>query len=377
MTKEGKKPSDRYKRYLEAELEAVALYSGLAAAEKDPQRAQVFQRLADMEEGHADRWAQKLGMTSSELESYRAGFRIRLLIWVARRFGTRPVLPMVLHIEGADTDMYAGEPEAVDILKEERGHSRSLRELAAPSRVHGEEGSRVGRGAAGASGTLRAAVLGFNDGLVSNFSLVMGVTGGVAAASDTSDPQIILLAGVAGLLAGAFSMAAGEYVSMRAQRDRFEHHLEMERGELEEFPEEETEELVLIYQAKGLTEREARTVAKRIMQDPEVALDTMAREELGLNPDELGSPKGASVSSFIAFAAGAAIPVFPYFIGEGTFAFSLSGVLSALTLLAVGSFLSTLSGKNILWGGVRMLLIGVSAAAVTFGIGSLVGATLL
>ena len=377
MDKEEKASSVRYKRYLEAELEAVALYSGLAKAEKDPQRAQVFQRLADMEEGHADRWAQKLGMTSSDLETYRAGFRIRLLLWLARRFGTRPVLPLVLRIEGADTDMYTGEPEAVDILKEERGHSRSLREMAGPSKAHGEMGMEVGHRAAGTSGTLRAAVLGFNDGLVSNFSLVMGVAGGVAAASDTSDPQIILLAGIAGLLAGAFSMAAGEYVSMRAQRDRFEYHLEMERGELEEFPEEEKRELVLIYQAKGLTQQEARTVADRIMQDPDVALDTMAREELGLNPSELGSPRGAAASSFVAFAAGATVPVFPYFIGEGAFAFSLSGVLSALTLLAAGSLLSTVSGKNVLWGGVRMLIIGVSAAAVTFGIGSLVGATLV
>lgn len=371
MTKERRTPPDRYKLYLEAELEAVALYSGLAAAEKDPLRAQVFQGLADMEEGHANRWAQKLGMTSSDLETYRTGFRIRLLIWVARRFGTRRVLPLVLRIEGADTDMYAGEPEAVDILKEERGHSRSLRELAAPPRIHGEERAKARGGAAGASGALRAAVLGFNDGLVSNFSLVMGVTGG------TSEPGIILLAGVAGLMAGAFSMAAGEYVSMRAQRDRFEYHLEMERGELEEFPEEEKKELVLIYRAKGLTEREATTVADRIMQTPKVALDTMAREELGLNPDELGSPWEASLSSFIAFAAGAAIPVFPYFIDEGTVAFSLSGVFSAVTLLAVGSLLSTLSGKHILWGGIRMLVIGVSAATVTFGIGSLVGATLL
>ena len=368
MAKEGKEASARYRRYLEAELEAVALYRGLAKAESDSYRAEVFHTLADMEMRHASRWAEKLGLASTGLETYRPGLRVRLIAWGARRFGTRRVMPLVMRIEDADTDMYAGDPEATDIVREERGHSRTLRGLAS-FRSHSEIESGEPQGS-GASGALRAAVLGFNDGLVSNFSLVMGVTGG------TSDPGIILLAGVAGLLAGAFSMSAGEYVSMRAQRDRFEYQLEMERGELEEFPKEEKEELVLIYQSKGLTEQEAKTVASRIMQDPAIALDTMAREELGLDPSQLGSPWGAAMSSFVAFAAGALIPVFPYIIGAGAFAFSLSGALSILALVGVGSLLSALSGKHALWGGARMLIIGVSAATLTFGIGSLIGITL-
>ena len=369
MKKKEKDPVARYRRYLEAELEAVVLYSGLADAEKDPDRAAVFRRLADMEVGHAKRWAEKLGLASVDVHAFRPGFRVRLLTWAARRFGTRRVLPLVLRIEGADTDMYAGDPEATDIIKEERGHTRSLRALASP-KTHSDLDSGLRQGS-GASGTLRAAVLGFNDGVVSNFSLVMGVSGG------TSVPGIILLAGIAGLVAGAFSMAAGEYVSMRAQKDRYEHLLQVEREELEEFPEEEKEELVLIYQAKGLTKQEATTLADRIMQNPEAALDTMAREELGLDPAQLGSPWGAATSSFVAFAAGAFIPVFPHLISEGNFAFALSGILSAVTLGGVGALLSALSGKHVLWGGVRMLIIGLSAAALTFGVGTLVGRTLI
>ena len=361
-------PTARHRRYLEAELEAVALYTALADVEKEPDRAAVFRRLADMEVSHAERWAQKLGLASDDLHAYRSGLRIRFLIWLARRLGTRRVLPLVLRVESGDTRMYAGDPEARDIVREERSHSRSLRALATPG-GHGDVMSEV-RESRGASGALRAAVLGFNDGLVSNFSLVTGVRGG------TADPGIILLAGMAGLVAGAFSMAAGEYVSMRAQRDRYEYHLEVEREELEQFPDDEREELALIYQAKGLTPQEARTLAERIMQDPETALDTMAREELGLDPAQLGSPWIAAVSSFVAFAAGAFIPVFPYIVGEGMFAFSLSGVLSAVALGVIGTLLSALSGKHALWGGVRMLGIGLAAAAVTFGIGRLVGITL-
>ena len=218
------------------------------------------------------------------------------------------------------------------------------------------------------NGSLRAAVLGVNDGLVSNFSLVMGVAGGTG-----QDLRFIVLAGVAGLLAGAFSMAAGEYVSMRAQRDISERLLELEARELLEEPEEETEELVLIYQGKGLTRQEAETVAERIMADPAVALDTHAREELGLDPSQLGSPWAAALSSFAAFAVGAFVPILPYLVLGSGAAFPTSIVLSGGALVTVGALLAYLSGKRVWWGATRMLLAGGIAAAVTFTIGSLIG----
>jgi VIT1/CCC1 family predicted Fe2+/Mn2+ transporter len=208
-----------------------------------------------------------------------------------------------------------------------------------------------------------------NDGLVSNFSLVMGVAGG------TMNPQFVLMAGVAGLLAGAFSMAAGEYVSMRAQRDVYEHQIGIERAEIEEVPEEEEEELALIYRAKGLSREEAGYLAKRIISNPDVALDTLAREELGLDPSQLGSPWGAAFSSFTAFAAGALVPVLPYMVGAGTMAFTLSIGLSAGALALVGGALSFLTGRSPLRGSARMLLAGGLAAGVTYTVGRLIGIT--
>jgi VIT1/CCC1 family predicted Fe2+/Mn2+ transporter len=185
----------------------------------------------------------------------------------------------------------------------------------------------------------------------------------------------VLLAGVAGLLAGSFSMAAGEYVSMRAQRELFERQIELERDELETAPEEEERELALIYQAKGLSKEEAESIAARLMQNPEVALDTLVREELGLDPSALGSPWGASIGSFLAFAVGALVPVVPFFFGADASApfVVAAAALSAVALFAVGASLSLFTGRGALLSGVRQLGLGAAAAALTFGIGSIIG----
>ena len=221
-----------------------------------------------------------------------------------------------------------------------------------------------------AGGNLRAAVLGVNDGLVSNLSLVMGVAGGA------DDPAIVLLAGVAGLLAGAFSMAAGEWVSVSSQTDVYRHMIRRESELLDVAPQREEQALVDIYLSKGLTEDEAKIVARRIISDPEVALDTKVREGLGLNPDSLGSPVGAAVSSFVAFAIGAVVPIMPYLIGLGELTLLTSALISAIALLLVGALVAAGSGRNFVWGGARMLIAGGAAASVTFGIGSLVGIAL-
>ena len=221
------------------------------------------------------------------------------------------------------------------------------------------------------SGSLRAAVLGVNDGLVSNFSLVMGVAGG------TSNPDFILLAGVAGLLAGAFSMAAGEYVSMRSQREAYEHILVQKRDSIETTPEAEEQGLVTIYESKGLPRPDAQLVAGHVMSDSEVALDTIARESLGINPDQLGSPWGAAVSSFTAFVVGSLVPILPYVLGVEERAAPISAALSAAALLCVGGLLSWTSSNSPLWGALRMLFVGGLAASVTFGVGRLIGVTLL
>ena len=362
----------QYREYLKSELGAAAIYSALAEAERDAARADVFERLVQAEMRHAARWAEKLGIDADSLEPKGAGLKLLLVRWAAKSFGIDRVLPILVREEAKEIGAYASDPEAQDIAREEHQHARVLRGLA-----DGSDPSGMARATAtGTSGRLRAAVLGVNDGLVSNFSLVMGVAGGTGAALGTGSAEFVLLAGVAGLLAGAFSMAAGEYVSMRSQRDIYEHELTRERLELQLWPEEEQEELELIYRAKGMSPEESRLVAKRLMADPEVALDTMAREELGLDPTQLGSPWGASISSFVAFVAGAIVPILPYIFNAGRLAFSLSAVLSAAALASVGGLMATMSGRNPAWGSLRMLLAGGAAAAVTFGVGRLVGVSL-
>jgi VIT1/CCC1 family predicted Fe2+/Mn2+ transporter len=276
---------------------------------------------------------------------------------------------------------YSGQPDATDLVPEERGHARMLAamtegggtappEAAVPltgedatSAILGRERwHRRDRG-----GSLRAAVFGVNDGLVSNLSLVIGVAGA------NPEPSFILLAGVSGLLAGSFSMAAGEYVSMSAQREMFERQIALERQELAMDPEQEREELSLLYQAKGVPEREAELMSRRLIADPAAALDTMAREELGLDPDALGSPWGAATSSLLAFAVGAVLPVLPYMFGNGTSAFVWSIVLSAIGLALVGSAITLFTGRSPLVGALRMVSIGAIAAGVTFMVGRLIG----
>ncbi|MEO7402713.1 MAG: VIT1/CCC1 transporter family protein, partial [Burkholderiales bacterium] len=219
----------------------------------------------------------------------------------------------------------------------------------------------------GSGGSLRAAVFGVNDGLISNCSLILGIAGANA------EPKVILLSGVAGLLAGAFSMAAGEYVSVRSQREMFEYQIGLERKELEIYPQEEAEELALVYVARGMDDDDAKRLAERTIANPALALDTLAREELGLNPDELGSPWGAASSSFAAFAIGAIVPLVPFFVVSPGHALPASVGATAIALFGVGAVISLFTGRSAWMSGLRMLAIGGLAGALTFGIGHLFG----
>ena len=194
---------------------------------------------------------------------------------------------------------------------------------------------------------------------------------GVAGASGQGG--FILLAGIAGLLAGAFSMAAGEYISMQSQRELFERQIALEKAELEAMPEEEQKELAALYMAKGFTREEADTIAARMFEDPKTALDTLVREELGLDPDELGSPWGAAIGSFLAFCVGAAIPVIPYLFGSSAAIFALSFGLSLGALFLVGAAVSLLTGRSLLFSGFRQMGLGAAAAIVTYGVGKVIG----
>jgi VIT1/CCC1 family predicted Fe2+/Mn2+ transporter len=348
-------------------MEGIALYRALAAAEKDPKRAEIFKKMARAEEHHAQRWLHLIQSAGATVPIYRRSARVHLLGFIARRFGTRKVLPIVSALEARDEAGYLMQPEAAGLPAQERAHSRALREMSdvvpGPDAIIGREAwHRMSR-----AGSLRAAVFGVNDGLVSNFSLVMGFAGADAK------PEYLLLAGIAGLLAGSFSMAAGEYVSMRAQRELFEQQIAMEKQELEMSPKEEEEELALIYQAKGIPENEAHAMARRIIANPRTAIDTLAREELGLDPSELGSPWVAAVTSFVAFVVGASVPVFPYLFTSGSLAWSASASLSCVALFGVGALISIFTARGVLISGARMLLIGLSASGITYLVGWLLG----
>jgi vacuolar iron transporter family protein len=357
---------ERYTNNYLAEQDGIALYRALAAAEKDQKRAAIFEQLARAEERHAARWAAFLKSAGKPLPSYTTSARVKMLGLFARLFGTERVLPIVSDIESQDENRYADQPEAAGLPEEEKAHRQTLENLqrgtGAQAIMHREAWHRTGR-----SGTLRAAVFGINDGLVSNFSLVMGFAGAVA------QPAYILLAGVAGLLAGAFSMGAGEYVSMAAQKELFEKQIALEKEELEADPKEEEEELSLLYQAKGIPKGEAAALAHRIVENPATAIDTLAREELGLDPSELGSPSGAAVSSFLAFVAGAIVPVLPYIVTSGTAALIASAALSCVALFVVGAVLSIFTARGLLASGFRMLAIGLLASAITYSVGWLLG----
>ncbi len=364
----------RYRRNLDDEIDGIAIYRMLAGAERDGKRKAIFEDLAEVEVHHADVWRQKLLEAGVEPQEHGPSLRMRFIGFLARRFGVRSVLPIVRNMEAGAYIAYMAQDEAAQaIAPDERAHRKTVARLQRgeiePSEAitSGESWHRSGGG-----GTLRASVFGVSDGLASNLSLVMGFAGA------QTDGKFVLLAGIAGLLAGSFSMSTGEYVSMRAQRELFERQIDLERQELEGAPEEEQQEIALIYQAKGFTKPQADEMAARLMEDPQVALDTLVREELGLDPSALGSPWGAAIGSFLAFAAGAMVPVIPFFFAAGSETVSAgyvaaSAVLSALTLFAVGASLSLFTGRSSLISGLRQVSLGAAAAALTFGIGRIIG----
>jgi VIT1/CCC1 family predicted Fe2+/Mn2+ transporter len=359
----------RFREMLAAERQSAALYRGLAAGAQG-ERRDVFEQLAAIEDRHAAHWAAKLTELGERVpDPGRPDLRTRLLAWIARRFSVDAVLPLVERAEHADAGMYDSDPDATpEMAIDERSHARVLTRLRGPSDDDPRGiAKRERRHRGDRSGALRAGVFGVNDGLVSNTSLVMGFAGSGAVAGT------ILFAGLAGLLAGAFSMAAGEYISMRSQRESYEREISVEAEELRDDPEAEAEELALIYRAKGLDAEEAEKVAKTIMKDSEIALDTMAREELGLDPDELGSPWSAALSSLLAFAIGAVVVVLPYLFGSGVAALVTAIVLAGAALFGVGAMLGLLNGRGAIRAGGRQLLVGGSAALLVFGIGHLIG----
>jgi vacuolar iron transporter family protein len=337
------------------EQRAVLLYRVCADAEEGTPRAELFRRLAGEAEAQAAIWrAQLTARGQPPPAPYTPDARTRIVAALVRRFGPRPLKAVLAAMKVRGMGVYGPTWSA------EAGHALPLPGTGVERRHRG-----LGRG-----GNLRAAVFGVNDGLISNASLILGIAGA------SPDAHVVLLTGVAGMCAGAFAMAAGEYVSVRSQRELFEYQIGLERDELRQYPEAEAQELALIYAAKGVPAKEASRLAAKLVADPEHALDTLAREELGLNPEELGSPWGASVASFLSFAGGALLPLLPYAVAPGANALFGAVAVTAVALFAVGALLSLFTGRNALRSGMRMLALGGLAGGITYAIGRLAGVTL-
>ena len=365
---------DRYLRNLQDEVDSAAIYEAMAEREPAPELAELYRRLGEVETRHARFWEGRLRDAGAPVPALTPTSRARVLRFLARRFGPRLVLPTVATLEELDQHVYVDQAETAStpMRAQERSHARLLSVLAGPG-GRGMAGPTIARlegrhrGAVGGN-ALRAAVLGANDGLTSNLSLVMGVAGAQL------QNRAIVITGLAGLLAGSCSMAIGEYVSVQSARELAQRQIGVEAAEIDEAPEEEAEELALIYEAKGLAPGEAQAVAARMMSDRSTALETLTREELGLDPDVLtGSPYVAAATSFLLFAAGAIVPLVAFLVTSGTLAVVLSILSAALGLVVIGAAITLLTGRSALFSGTRQLLLGLLAAAVTFGIGRLIG----
>lgn len=367
---------ERYRNNLRDELDGAALYEGLAAAEADPLRQDLFRQLAEAEASHAQLWRDKLAAAGVQMQRRSPGFRTRLLARLARAFGPRFVLPTVAAAEFADRNKYAGQSDAHAISAEERGHAAVIQAVAtSSSRGGGTVGGQIARAEpwhrAASGSNLRAAVLGANDGLVSNFCLVMGVAGAGA------EHQTVLLTGLAGLVAGACSMALGEWLSVTNARELAQTQIAQEAEELEQTPAAEEHELALIFQAKGMPKEDSQRIAAQIMLDKQGALDTLAREELGIDPTELGgNPWSAAATSFALFSAGAIFPVAPFLWWSGHWAIGATVVASGAVLCVVGMLTSLFNGRGAWFSAVRQLIFGCLAAGVTYGIGAALGTSL-
>ena len=352
------------------ERNSALLYRMVAKDEQNPKLAEVYLRLAATEEKHAQTWANKLADGGDPVPDFQPSWRTRALIWVAGRFGVQSILPTLTAAENSGFNTYRKQPDAAGMDATERSHGRLLTMIR--NTKGGLEGSQVaqleGRHKTAGGNALRAAVLGANDGLVSNLSLVMGVAGAEMSA------RTILITGIAGLLAGAISMALGEWISVQSSRELYANQIQIEKEELEASPEEEMQELALIYEARGLDQATAKQVAQGIIDDEKGALETLVRDELGIDPDELGgSAWEAAITSFILFAMGAVLPVLPFAFLGGLSAVVISSVLSALGLFIIGAAITLFTGKPVLQSGTRQVAFGLAAALVTYGIGRLIG----
>lgn len=354
---------------IQTEIDACYLYSKLAEKEEDKNVADIFRQMSAIEKGHAEAFLKKINLPVDKMPS--PSFRARTLNRIGKLFGYDYVLGVLMDTEKSlsSSVLSVKKQTKLPVTGSETNHVKVLRNIVERSDVSGSTIARFETRHRSVGGNaLRAAVLGGNDGLVSNFSLVMGVAGA------TAGQEGVLLAGLAGLLAGALSMALGEWISVKSSQELYENQMEIEMEELQTSPENEMKELELIYRAKGIPAEQAKDMAAEILRNPAQAHDILVKEELGINAEELkGSAFEAALYSFFLFAIGAIIPVFPFIFLTGTNAILLSVGASAAGLFIIGAAITLFTGKSIWYSGFRQVIFGLAAAAITFGIGKLIG----
>lgn len=354
---------------IQTEVDACFLYAKLAENEEDKEVASIFEQMSQIEKSHAAAFLEKTKLPSEAMPG--PSFRARTLNRIGKMFGYDYVLGVLMDTEKtlSNAILVTKKKNQLPVTGSETNHIKVLQNIIDNSRVSGSTIARFETRHRSVGGNaLRAAVLGGNDGLVSNFSLVMGVAGA------TQGQQGVLLAGLAGLLAGALSMALGEWISVKSSQELYENQMEIEMEELQNSPENEMKELELIYKAKGIPEAQAKEMAAEIIRNPAHAHELLVKEELGINAEELkGSAFEAALYSFILFAIGAIIPVFPFMFLTGTQAILLSAGASAVGLFIIGAAITLFTGKSIWYSGFRQVIFGLAAAAITFGIGKLIG----
>lgn len=354
---------------IQTEVDAGFLYRKLAENEEDKNVADIFRQMSDIEVGHAEAFLKKMNLSANQMPS--PSFRAKTLNRIGKIFGYDYVLGVLMDTEKSLSNSVINLKKQTKkpITGAEVNHVKVLRNIIEQSQVSGSTIARFeSRHRSVGGNALRAAVLGGNDGLVSNFSLVMGVAGATAGQDG------VLLAGLAGLLAGALSMALGEWISVKSSQELYENQMQIEMEELETHPENEIKELELIYRAKGIPREQAKEMAAEILKNPEQAHEILVKEELGINAEELkGSAFEAALYSFFLFAIGAIIPVFPFMFLSGTNAILLSAGASTVGLFIIGAAITLFTGRSIWLSGFRQVIFGLAAASITFGIGKLIG----
>ena len=358
---------------IQTEIDASYLYHKLAEKESDPTIANVYRQMSEIEKGHAEAFAKKENISPEKL--LQPSWRAKTLNTIGKVFGYDYVLGSLMETEKSISNAIVTQKQKgkQKLSGSETSHVNILRTiLEKEDKVTGIQLSKFeSRHRSVGGNAIRAAVLGGNDGLVSNFSLVMGIAGA------TSGQQGVLLAGVAGLLAGALSMALGEWISVKSSQELYENQMQIEMEELETNPEGEMRELSLIYIAKGIPEEQAKQMAAEIMKDKDQAHEILVKEELGINAEELrGSAFEAAIYSFILFSIGAVVPVLPFIFTDGTKAILMSVSFSAIGLFLIGAAITLFTGKNVWFSGLRQVFFGLAAAAITFGIGKLIGVSI-